>query len=136
MGQKRVFPKVIVDHRGPFGVRKQVDLAHFEAVLSHFGPPKVPKAMEFVGPWELALDRALVPSHYNHGVGPRATIIMHRLTPHGVGPIAHQRTHATIHRRHKDKTGPLKKHLQGDAELPVHNHPQRDAKIVAPIDEV
>ena len=38
MGQKHVFPKVILDH---FGCSKKVFLAHFEPVVMHFGPWKI-----------------------------------------------------------------------------------------------
>ena len=31
---------------GPFGMRKQVVLAHFEPVVTRFGPCKIPKSLE------------------------------------------------------------------------------------------
>ena len=42
-GSKTCFSK---RDRGLFGVHKQVKLAHFEIVLSHLGPSKVPKSVE------------------------------------------------------------------------------------------
>ena len=43
MGQKRVFPK---NDPGPFGMLKQVVLAHFEPMVTGFGSWKIPKCLE------------------------------------------------------------------------------------------
>ena len=43
MGQKRVFPKVIVDH---LGCLNKCFLARFEPVVTRFGPWKIPKCLE------------------------------------------------------------------------------------------
>ena len=43
MGQKRVFLKVIVDH---LGCSNKCFLAHFEPVVTCFGPWKIPKCLE------------------------------------------------------------------------------------------
>ena len=40
MGQKALFQK----QYAPFGMLKQVFLAHFEPDMTHFGPWKIPKA--------------------------------------------------------------------------------------------
>ena len=49
MGQKRTFPKMILDH---FGMLKQVVLAHFEPVVARFGPWKIPKCLENQPFWD------------------------------------------------------------------------------------
>ena len=42
-GSKTRFPK---SDRGPYGMLKQVFLAHFEPVVTRFGPRKIPKCLE------------------------------------------------------------------------------------------
>ena len=40
---KNAFPK---SDPGPYGMLKQVFLAHFEPVVTRFGPRKIPKCLE------------------------------------------------------------------------------------------
>jgi hypothetical protein len=42
-GSKTRFPK---SDPGPYGMLKQVFLAHFEPVVTRFGPRKIPKCLE------------------------------------------------------------------------------------------
>ena len=49
MGQKRIFPQVILDH---LGMLKQVVLAHFEPVVTRFGQWKTPICLEKGPFWE------------------------------------------------------------------------------------
>ena len=48
-GSKTCFSK---SHPGPFGMLKQVFLAHFEPVVTHFGPWKIPKCLEKGSLWD------------------------------------------------------------------------------------
>ena len=48
-GSKTRFPK---SDRGPFGMLKQVFLAHFEPVGARFGPWKIPKCLENGSFWD------------------------------------------------------------------------------------
>ena len=48
-GSKTRFPK---SDLGPFGMLKQVFLAHFEPVVTRFGPWKIPKSLENGSFWE------------------------------------------------------------------------------------
>ena len=48
-GSKSHFPKVIV---APFGMLKQVFLAHFEPMMTHFGTWKIPKCLEKGAFWD------------------------------------------------------------------------------------
>ena len=49
-GSKTRFSKTDV---GPFGMLNQVFLAHFELVVTHFGPWKIPKCLENGTLWDL-----------------------------------------------------------------------------------
>ena len=52
MGQKWVEQAFLHCEPGPFGMLKQVFLAHFEPVVMRFGPWKIPKCLEKGRLWE------------------------------------------------------------------------------------